>query len=76
MRPQKKSEFHPLIHVRKGSFISHFYSDEILLSSLDWLGTCFIFQTGLDLLIDPPASDSEHWDYRCVPLCPDASCFE
>lgn len=52
-----------------------FYSDEVLLSSLDWLATC-IFQTDLDLLIDLPVSVSEHCDYRCVSLCPDASCFK
>lgn len=76
-RPKKKSESYPLFHVKKSSFIYSFffYSDEVLLSSLDWLATC-IFQTDLDLLIDLPVSVSEHCDYRRVSLCPDASCFK
>lgn len=72
---RKVNLIHSFMWKRVVLYTVFFYSDEVLLSSLDWLATC-IFQTDLDLLIDLPVSVSEHCDYRRVSLCPDASCFK
>lgn len=42
----------------------------VLLCSPGWLGTDYIVQAGLELIMNVCLQFSKYWDYRLEPQCP------